>query len=171
MRLLFVDAWPSQTTKRLKEEHTSLPKLQLENEDKDNQKQNVVDRNSAGCFMNIFIILYLQLNHTIYIYIDFPIRKTGARHYFAPCVLLVIMCIDKHLWLALQEHFSRPGLSGCDVYDGQLYQKHDAFVSHPANVTLLLNTDMFRSSKSTLWPVWLIINELPKRLRYEYTVD
>ena len=60
------------------------------------------------------------------------------------------------------------------MYDGQLYQKHVAFVSHPANVTLLLNTDgvsVFKSSKSTLWPVWLIINELPKRLRYEYTVD
>ena len=65
-----------------------------------------------------------------------------------------IMCIDKHLWIALQERFSRPGLSGsiCDVYDGQFYQKR-GFLSHPANVTLLLNTDgvsVFRSSKSTL---------------------
>ena len=47
-----------------------------------------------------------------------------------------------------------------------------AFVSQPANVTLLLNTDgmsVFQSSKATLRPVWLIVNEIPRRLRYEDT--
>ena len=80
---------------------------------------------------------------------------------------------DKHLWLALQERLSNPRVAGSisDVYDGELYRKHAVFVSQPANVTLLLNTDgvsVFRSSKATLWPVWLIVNELPRRLRYEY---
>ena len=77
---------------------------------------------------------------------------------------------DKNLWLALQERLSKPMVSGSlrDVYDGELYQRHVDFVSQPANVTLLLNTDgvpVFRSSKATLWPVWLIVNELPRRLR------
>ena len=84
----------------------------------------------------------------------------------------VLPCPDKHLWLALQERLSKPRVFGsiCDVY-GELYQKHAAFVSQPANVTLLLNTDgvaVFRSSNATLWPVWLIVNELPRRLRYGY---
>ena len=88
-------------------------------------------------------------------------------------MLCILPCSDKDLWLALQERLSKPRVSGSisDVYDGELYQKHAAFVSQPANVTLLLNTDgvsVFRSSKATLWPVWLIVNELPRRLRYEY---
>ena len=42
LALAISDTWRSQTTKRLKEERTFVPKLQLERESKDNQKQNVV---------------------------------------------------------------------------------------------------------------------------------
>ena len=45
------------------------------------------------------------------------------------------------------------------------------FAVQPANVILLSNTDgvsVFQSSKATFWPVWLIVNELPRRLRYDY---
>ena len=110
--------------------------------------------------------LHTHTHTYIYIYIYFFF-------FFFFLMLCILPCSDKDLWLALQERLSKPRVSGsiCDVYDGQLYQKHAAFVSQPANVTLLLNTDgvsVFRSSKATLWPVWLIVNELPRRLRYEY---
>lgn len=56
-----------------------------------------------------------------------------------------------------------------DVYDGVGYTQHRQFLSQPANVSLLINTDgvaIFRSSKVSMWPIWVIINELPKRKRY-----
>ena len=37
------------------------------------------------------------------------------------------------------------------------------------NISLTLNTDgvaIFKSSKNSLWPVWLVINELPPTERY-----
>ena len=56
-----------------------------------------------------------------------------------------------------------------DVYDGKQYQQHKEFVSKPENVTLLLNTDgvnLFRSSSTSIWPIWVILNELPPHIRY-----
>ena len=65
----------------------------------------------------------------------------------------------------------------CDVYDGREYRQHQDFLSKPENVSLLLNTDgvgVFRSSTVSLWPLWLVINELPPSVRFvllEYTVS
>ena len=56
-----------------------------------------------------------------------------------------------------------------DIYDGSEYQRYSSFVMQPANVSLTLNTDgvsLFRSSKSSIWPVWLVVNELPPEQRY-----
>lgn len=81
---------------------------------------------------------------------------------------------EKETWDLLQERFQTVNHDPqivMDVYDGEGYAKHKEFLSHPANVSLLLNTDgvsVFRSSKTTLWPVWIVINELPKRKRYRY---
>ena len=50
------------------------------------------------------------------------------------------------------------------MYDGALYKKHSSFVSSPGNITMVVNTDgvqIFRSSKFFVWPLWLIVNELP----------
>lgn len=75
------------------------------------------------------------------------------------------------MWDALQErHTETADTDGVirDVYDGAHYQKHASFLSQPANISLLINTDgiaIFQSSKGSLWPVWVMINELPKRLR------
>ena len=58
-----------------------------------------------------------------------------------------------------------------DVYDGREYAKHKRFLSEPGNVSLLLNTDgikMFNSSGIDLWPIWLVVNELPPNERYVY---
>ena len=58
-----------------------------------------------------------------------------------------------------------------DVYDGALYQnlsKPGNFLSSPQNISFLGNTDGVALIKSTgwsVWPVYLVINELPPLLR------
>jgi len=55
-----------------------------------------------------------------------------------------------------------------DVYDGTEHRKHQEFLSDPANITLLLNTDgvaMYRSSTTSIRPVQLVISELPREHR------
>lgn len=54
-----------------------------------------------------------------------------------------------------------------DIYDGLLYQKlfsDNGLLSDPNNISLSLNTDgapIFKSSNVSIWPVYLLINELP----------
>ena len=58
-----------------------------------------------------------------------------------------------------------------DVYDGALYQnlsKPGNFLSSPQNISFFGNTDGVALIKSTgwsVWPVYLVINELPPLLR------
>ena len=75
---------------------------------------------------------------------------------------------DADTWSDLKERSKIPPHSGTirDVYDGEMYRKLSTFLSQPANVSLLLNTDgvsLFHSSTVSLWPIWLIVNELPSR--------
>ena len=61
-----------------------------------------------------------------------------------------------------------------DVYDGTEYRKHSAFLSKPENISLLLNTDgvaIFRSSSVSIWPVWVMVNELPRSVMYSVKVQ
>ena len=59
-----------------------------------------------------------------------------------------------------------------DVYDGSLYKSKcgpDGFLSKQHNISLKLNTDgvaIFHSSQFGVWPLFLLINELPPSLRY-----
>ncbi|KAK3744830.1 hypothetical protein QZH41_008812 [Actinostola sp. cb2023] len=54
-----------------------------------------------------------------------------------------------------------------DVYDGELYKRHfqnGGFLSSPDNLSFLGNTDgvsVVRSSGASVWPIYLVINELP----------
>lgn len=53
-----------------------------------------------------------------------------------------------------------------DIYDGSEYKKHcnPGILDFQHNVSLLWNTDgvhVFKSSKFSIWPLYLIINELP----------
>ena len=54
-----------------------------------------------------------------------------------------------------------------DIYDGLLYKRlfqNDGILSSPNNLSLSLNTDgapLFKSSNISIWPVYMLINELP----------
>ena len=59
-----------------------------------------------------------------------------------------------------------------DICDGTEYKKHveNGFLADTRNISLALNTDgvaIFKSSKKgELWPLYLVINELPPKMRY-----
>ena len=66
------------------------------------------------------------------------------------------------------KHFEKnKGKKIMDIYDGLLYQKHfnnHGLLSDPNNISFSLNTDgapLFKSSNVSIWPVYLLINELP----------
>jgi hypothetical protein len=87
----------------------------------------------------------------------------------------------------LRNFFNRPGFTDHlksrfkrkqsenieDIYDGKIYKSMSAdggplSESHPYNISFTLNTDgvpIFKSSKFSIWPVYLMINELPFKLR------
>ena len=57
-----------------------------------------------------------------------------------------------------------------DIYDGALYKSlfNKGILSSPDNISFILNTDgvpVFNSSKISIWPLYLIINELPYNKR------
>lgn len=58
-----------------------------------------------------------------------------------------------------------------DIYDGELYRRHtgiNGILSDVKNISLMWNTDgipVFKSSKFALWPLYLVINELPYKER------
>lgn len=62
-----------------------------------------------------------------------------------------------------------------DIYDGEVYSelaKEGKFLSHHLNLSLSFNTDgaqVFDSSKNTLWPVFIRINEFPPLIRFNFT--
>lgn len=60
-----------------------------------------------------------------------------------------------------------------DIYDGDIYKRLSRkngplSRSYPHNISFTLNTDgvpIFKSSKFAIWPVYLMINELPFKVR------
>lgn len=56
-----------------------------------------------------------------------------------------------------------------DIYDGSIYKSLSAdFLANPNNITFIWNSDgvpLFKSSKVSIWPLYLMINELPYKLR------
>jgi len=58
-----------------------------------------------------------------------------------------------------------------DIYDGALYRQHwdSGFLKDYRNISFIYNTDgvpIFKSSKYSLWPLFLAINELPYSERF-----
>ena len=67
-------------------------------------------------------------------------------------------------------HMSKGGDSLSDVYDGENYKKlyQSGFLSDPNSLSFGMNTDgvaIFKSSRVSMWPVYLMINELPLKQR------
>ena len=62
-----------------------------------------------------------------------------------------------------------------DVYDGELYKKHacpGGFLSNQHNISFLGNTDgvaLIRSNGYGVWPVYLVVNEIPPSERCVYS--
>jgi hypothetical protein len=61
----------------------------------------------------------------------------------------------------------------CDVYDGAIYQKFFRDYKNEINqskvFSLCINTDgisMCNKSKKSVWPIMLVINELPVAIRF-----
>ncbi len=58
-----------------------------------------------------------------------------------------------------------------DIYDGEIYSKLSQpgeILSLPFNISFTWNTDgvpVFKSSKLSLWPIYLMVNELPPKMR------
>ena len=90
------------------------------------------------------------------------------------------MCVyvDPDFLNVIQYQFGRerrPSSLG-DIYDGIAYLKHAEFFKCKYNISFGLNFDgapKFKSSTGQIWPVLLLINELPRAIRLahiQYTV-
>ena len=82
---------------------------------------------------------------------------------------------NKHTFINdIMHRFKRKKLNEChleDIYDGSLYKQHitsGGILNTWNNLSLTWNVDgtpIFKSSKFSLWPLYLIVNELPYNLR------
>ena len=76
-------------------------------------------------------------------------------------------------WKAIQDMKTRKSSTITDIVDGTKYQKlkeEGIFLSKSNNITLTMFTDgipLFKSSGTSLWPVYLLINELPRQERFQ----
>lgn len=83
------------------------------------------------------------------------------------------MFLRENFYNSLQWRFQRPNNQNGiirDVYDGLLYQEwmRNNFLLNPNNISFSWYTDgvpVFKSSKVSVWPLYLSINELPFKLR------
>lgn len=73
--------------------------------------------------------------------------------------------LDPHVWSAIQHQQQHEVIK--DIHGGKKYKELQEFTSQ-RNLTLSVNTDgvqLFKSSTVSMWPIWIIINELPISLR------
>ena len=82
---------------------------------------------------------------------------------------------DPEFWDALKRRQHVDSTTISDIYGGAQYSTHSqpgGFLcphTNPANVSFTFNTDgvaLFRSSQTGIWPLFLVINELPPATRY-----
>lgn len=78
------------------------------------------------------------------------------------------MSLDPSVWEALtRDRLSASTCTIMDVQDGRKYKELEMFTS-VGNLTLTANCDgiqLFKSSSVSMWPVWVVINELPIKMR------
>ncbi|KAG8176072.1 hypothetical protein JTE90_025530 [Oedothorax gibbosus] len=74
--------------------------------------------------------------------------------------------------LSLLQHRSHRTVSDgvSDIYDGTIYRNlNGGVLSDEQNLTVTLNTDgspVFKSSKTTMWPIQIMLNEFPPNERF-----
>jgi hypothetical protein len=57
-----------------------------------------------------------------------------------------------------------------DIYDGKHYKQYGNILSNRNNISFIWNTDgipLYKSSKTSMWPLYYVINELPLKMRRE----
>ena len=100
---------------------------------------------------------------------------------------MIFMTLDDDFWKLLKTREKRASSTStiADVLDGSEYSqlaRPGGFLcptSNPANLSFTINTDgvaLFKSSKTEIWPLFLVINELPPSARcvifiLEYCTD
>ena len=78
--------------------------------------------------------------------------------------------LEPAVWSELRQTISDQSDSIDDIYDGNAYKKCvKQFCQRKEHyITLMCNTDgvqIYKSSKLSIWPIWLVINELPPSMR------
>ena len=97
---------------------------------------------------------------------------THASH--AHIYTLITYSDDEHFDSLLLGRFTDNGNKLTDIHDGKAYKQHmneGGFLRNPLNISLIMNIDgvpIFKSSNTSLWPVYFLVNELPPNLRYIY---
>ena len=74
------------------------------------------------------------------------------------------------VWSELRQTISDQSDTIDDIYDGDAYKKcvKEFWHRKEHSITLMCNTDgvqTYKSSKLSIWPIWLVINELPPNMR------
>ena len=77
------------------------------------------------------------------------------------------------MWRSIQEQYHQRGKSSTlwDIIDGEEYMRHcsaGGVLRDQNNISVLLNSDgipIFQSSGIGVWPVQLVINEIPPKER------
>ncbi|XP_062566984.1 uncharacterized protein LOC134229281 isoform X2 [Saccostrea cucullata] len=80
---------------------------------------------------------------------------------------------QKDFYESLGHRFKRKSCDNTyeDIYDGKLYKQlseNNGILSFQENISFTFNTDgapVFKSSKTAIWPIYLVINELPYKQR------
>ena len=106
-----------------------------------------------------------------------PLKGLGKKAFFIE-IPIVSQLQDLYkqvfIWTAVTSYrFNRERTNDDlgDIYDGALYRQHwdSGFLKDHRNISFIYNTDgvpIFKSSKYSLWPLFLAINELPYSQRF-----
>lgn len=102
-------------------------------------------------------------------------KNSKSQNYFVTGNLqnqLANVLVRKDIWNSIQERSNNVTQTITDLVDGSEYKKLKAdnqFLSCTNNLSLAFFTDgvaLFKSSGISFWPVYLLINELPRKQRF-----
>lgn len=120
-------------------------------------------------------VVYVSLHSCMYNFVILPEYEHATLILHGPahsssCKCTAIFLPDPDIWKGLQIQRTQTRSPDIiqDVFDGAEYRRHIDFLSNPNNISLICNSDgvaIFTLSSVELWPIWLSINELPKKER------